>query len=123
MNVSTDGRPVRGSLTPDEWMALTPIKGTPRYYYLSGLKISFYPYLASGASARVQYQSKNWATNGTKAALTIDTDTSLISEDLLAMGAILRWRRHVGKDFADYLAEFEATLMDRAKFDSGTRLP
>lgn len=123
MNVSYAGSPVRGSLTPDEWMSLAPIKGAPRYYYLSGSKISFYPYLATGSEVRLQYQSKNWVNNGAKAALTIDTDTSLISEDLIAMGATWRWRRHVGKDFSDYLAEFEAVLVDRAKFDSAVRLP
>lgn len=123
MNVSYEGSPVRGSLTPDEWVALTPVKGSPRYYYLRGSVMAFYPYLDTGKQARVQYQAKNWVNNGAASSFTVDGDTPMIPNDLIVMGAIWRWRRHVGKDFADHVAEFEAALVDRARADSGTRLP
>ena len=61
--------------------------------------------------------------NGQSASLKIDTDTAMIPEDLIEMGATWRWRRHVGKDYADQVAEFEAALGDRAKGDSAVRLP
>jgi len=56
---------VRGGLSPDEWAALTPVEGTPRFYRLRGSSISFYPFLANAATATVHYQSTAWASNGT----------------------------------------------------------
>jgi len=125
LSVVAGVQPVRGSITSDEWMSLPPVEGTPRYYYLAGRSISFYPFLRTGGTARVQYQSKNWAATGAtpSARLTQQTDTTVLPEPVLETGAIWRWRRHIGKDFADHLAEFEAQLVDFARADSGVRLP
>jgi hypothetical protein len=113
---------VRGGLSPDEWAALTPIEGTPRFYRLRGSSISFYPFLANAATASVNYQSTAWASNGTD-RLQVDAETSLIPEDLLVKGAIWRQRRHVGQDFADQIAEYEAALADYAAYDARDRSP
>lgn len=126
LNVLSGSVMVRGSLTPDEWAGLTPIKGEPRYYYLAAAKIAFYPYPEAGTSVKVIYQSNRWvaeeATNGFD-RMTKNSQESLLNGDLVASGAIWRWRRHVGKDYADYLSEFEAMLEDLAKADSGERAP
>ncbi|GHA15141.1 hypothetical protein GCM10007989_07370 [Devosia pacifica] len=116
---------VRGSLTSDEWASLTPIAGTPRYFYLYGTKVAFYPFLKSGDTAKLIYQSKNWALAGSTpgSRLVAQTDTTVLSETLIESGAVWRWRRHVGKSFSDHLAEFEGQLADYAKFDGGVRLP
>jgi hypothetical protein len=113
---------VRGGLSPDEWAALTPIEGTPRFYRLRGSSISFYPFLANAATSSVNYQSTAWASNGTD-RLQLDAETSLIPEDLLVKGAIWRQRRHVGQDFADQIAEYEAALADYAAYDARDRSP
>ena len=113
---------VRGGLSPDEWAALTPIEGTPRFYRLRGSSISFYPFLANAATASVNYQSTAWASNGTD-RLQLDAETSLIPEDLLVKGSIWRQRRHVGQDFADQIAEYEAALADYAAYDARDRSP
>lgn len=123
MNVAFGMNAVRGSLTPDEWFSLVPTQGSPRYYYLKGTRLALYPYPAAGAAVRVQYQSSQWVNNGSGSSLTVDNDTAMVPEDLIEMGAVWRWRRHVGKDFADQLAEFEAALVDRARGDSAVRLP
>lgn len=122
LNVVADGGPVRGSLTQDEWFGLEPVEGAPRFFYLANDRMAFWPYLASNATARVQYQSKNWV-SGDRAEMTSDNDTALFDENLLLLGSLWRWRRHVAKDFADNMAEFEATLADRASFDGGVRQP
>lgn len=122
LNVVADGQPVRGSLTQDEWFGLDPVEGTPRYFYLANSQMAFWPYLANAETARVQYQSKNWV-SGDKDEMTTDNDTALFDENLLLLGALWRWRRHVAKDFADNMAEFEAALADRASFDGGVRQP
>lgn len=123
LNVTAGMSAVRGSLTSDEWLPLALVVGTPRYFYLRGTKIAFYPFPRSGEAVRVQYQSKNWAVNGTATKLTSNNDVSVVPEGLLETGAIWRWRRHVGKDFADHVGEFEAQLADLARNDSGVRLP
>lgn len=112
---------VRGSLTADEWFMLEPAVGAPRYYYLQGAKISLYPFLKAADTARIQYQSKNWTSAGAK--MTVGTDTPIIPGALLESGALWRWRRHVGKSYADHVGEFEAQLVDLARNDSGVRLP
>lgn len=108
-------------LTRAEWASLTPVEGVPRYFLLEGRKISFWPYLASGSSAAITYQSDAWCSNGT-ANWAADTDTSLIDEDIMEKGLIVRWRRQKGMDYADYEAEFEAALADHANFDDRSRL-
>lgn len=120
--VLVGGVGLRGGLSPDEWAALTPIEGTPRFYRLRGSSISFYPFLANAATATVNYQSTAWASNGTN-RLALDAETSLIPEDLLVKGAIWRQRRHVGQDFADQIAEYEAALADYAAYDARDRSP
>lgn len=122
-SVTFDGSMLRGSLSPDEWFSLEPSLGTPRYYYLRANRLAFYPYPASGSTIRVQYQSKNWVNDGASDTLVLDADAAMIPETLLTTGAIWRWRRHVGKDYADHMAEFESVLLDEARFESGMRSP
>lgn len=125
MSVVSGIHAVRGSLTPDEWLSLQPVEGTPRYFHLRGQQICFYPYPGTDASVRIQYQSRNWAVSNSNPTdvLTLGDDVAVISSRLIETGALWRWRRHVGKDFSDYLSEFEAQLVDLARADSGTRLP
>lgn len=122
MAVKIDGVAIRGGVSADEWASLTAVAGTPRYFRLNNNHISFYPYPAAGASISVTYQSKNWCSNDTNDWAS-DTDTAVISEDLIIKGAIWRWKRHVGGDYQDHLGEFEAALDDLARFDEGARMP
>lgn len=118
--------PVRGSLTSDEWFSLDPATGQPRYFYLKGSRIGFYPFPKVGQNVRVQYQSKRWVVeSGTQGfdTMTKDAQDTLLSPELMVAGAVWRWRRHMGKEFADYLAEFESILTDKAQADGGVRAP
>lgn len=120
--VNVNGVPVRGGLSADEWASLAPVEGTPRFFRLLGSSISFYPFLANAVTASVTFQSINWVSNGTS-RMTIDADTALFPEDLLVKGAIWRQRRHIGQDYADQLAEYEAALTDYSAFDARDRSP
>jgi hypothetical protein len=122
MNVIANGDAVRGSLSEDEWFGLERVEGDPRFYYLANRQMAFWPFLANAETARVLYQSANWV-SGSKSAMMLDSDTALFDEGILAFGSIWRWRRHVGKDYADQMAEYEAMLADRAQFDGGVRQP
>jgi len=126
LSVITGVFPIRGSVTADEWFSLPPVEGLPRYFYLNSRSLHFYPYPRTTDAIRVQYQSRNWvvkANTDEAPTLEADDDTTPLPEDALAAGAIWRWRRHVGKDYSDEMAEYEAVLADRAQFDGGVRRP
>ena len=118
VSVSFGGAALR-PLTQREWGTLTPTEGTPRYYLLEGNGIKFWPYMSSGAGATVGYISENWCNGGSE--FTSDADTVIFPDELFALGLIVRWRRQKGMDYADFEAEYEAALMDHAKFDRNVR--
>lgn len=120
-SITVAGSPIRVGLSADEWNSLTPISGTPRYARLIGTSISFYPFPPLATTIAVAYQSKNWCGGGT--AWSSDSDAAFIPEVLIQQGAQWRWRRQLGADYQDFLAEFEAAMTEYAKFDDGMRLP
>jgi hypothetical protein len=119
--MTSAGAPVRTGLSSDEWNSLTPTAGTPRFARLIGGLIAFNPYLAYADTATVTYQSNAWAPTG--ATWANDGDVPLVPERLVTQGTIWRWRRQLGQDFQDYLAEYEAAIADYAKYDDGLRSP
>ena len=122
MSVAYGVNAVRGGVSDDEWFSLDPAEGTPRYFKLFGGSISLYPYPPEGQPVRVSYISKHWTADA-DTFLESDNDKPLIDETLLERGAIWRMRRHIGQDYQDYLAEFEAILADMARADRAERLP
>lgn len=107
-------------LTRAEWNALTPVEGTPRYFLLEGTEVTLWPFLADAATATASYQSDLWTSAGSS-AFTVDSQTSLIDEDLFMKGLIVRWRRQKGMPYQDEEAEYEASLADYASFDDRGR--
>lgn len=107
-------------LTRAEWNALTPVQGTPRYFLLEGNEVTLWPFLANAATATASYQSDLWTSAGSN-AFTVDTQTSLIDEDLFLKGLIVRWRRQKGMSYQDEESEYEAALQDVAGFDDRGR--
>lgn len=73
-----------------------------------------------------EYMSSHWATDAsgtnTKTELEVDDDVSLLPELLLEMGAIWRWRKVKGEDFAADLAEYEVRRDTMFSADSGPRV-
>lgn len=106
-------------LTRHEWNSLAPVEGDPRYFLLEDDTLTLWPYLASGDSVTVHYQSKNWTDHG--GAYASDGDEALIDETLLTKGLIVRWRRQKGMPYQDFEAEYEAALQDVAGFDRRAR--
>ena len=107
-------------LTRAEWNSLTLSEGTPRYFLLEGTSIQFFPYLASADTCTASYQSKNWTSAGGE-AFTSDSQTALFPEDILALGAIVRWRRQKGMPYQDQEAEYEGALEQYASYDDRGR--
>lgn len=119
--VSVAGAAIRGSLSRDEWFSLTHSEGTPRYFRLMGGAVSFYPFPADGVSISVSYIGSGWCSAGN--VLMNDSNTILLPEPLVARGAIWRFKRSIGADFSDHMAEYEAMLEQLAVADQRERSP
>lgn len=119
INVTFEGTPLR-ALSQGEWASLVAEEGDPRYFLMQGAQITLWPYLASGETVSVSYQSSAWCSNGTD-AWSADDETSIIDENLHAKGLIARWRRQKGMAFEDQEAEYEEMLKQIAGFSAGGR--
>lgn len=106
-------------LSQAEWTTLASSSGTPRFFLLRDQVMRLWPYL-SGTTVTVNYQSKNWCSNGT-AEWAANDDISLIDEALFLKCLEVRWRRAKGMDYADHEAEYEAALADFARFNDRSR--
>lgn len=120
-SIMSQGATIRVGLTADEWNSLPPAVGMPRYARLTGRQIAFWPALPSDQEATVTFQSTAWCSGG--ATWATDSDVVLFPEILIEKGALWRWRRNLGQDYQDHLAEFESALTELAKFDDGMRQP
>lgn len=107
------------TLTGAEWGTITAATGAPRYCYISGRTIRFYPYPQVGMTVNARYQSNEWASTGSQ--FLADDATPLVPSDVLVKGLIARWRRQKGMEFQDQEAEYEATLQNYARFEDGGR--
>lgn len=120
--VRVNGSAVRGGLTSDEWNALEPVEGAPRYFQTIANQIIFYPYPPEGMTVTLTYQCANWV-RPNKKEMVADGDETFLPERLLEMGGVWRSKRHIGADYGDYLAEYEAAITDLAGFDDRVRIP
>lgn len=119
-------RPMTGPVTPKEWQW---IQAQPVY---SSAYLAFRertgqfliaPTPAAGQTIAYEYVSTNWAqsSGGTaQPAFLADSDTALLSEELIRLG--LRWRflRAKGLDYAEELAGYERRLEQAMARDGGS---
>jgi hypothetical protein len=86
-----------GPITSTEWGGLkaSSYSGTIRKFIYRGGVVSVIPVLAGGESLAFEYVSAKWvlATDAVtyKAAFSVDTDTSLIDEELLTLGVAFEY--------------------------------
>ena len=121
------GVTIRGGLSAEEFLSLTAVAGTPRFYLISGppdaKTIQFWPTLANGVTVNIIYQIRYWNSVGPAEKFTLDTDTAYLPDQIMIKGSIARWRRQKGMDYADYQSEYEMVLQNYAIFDDNARSP
>jgi hypothetical protein len=111
----------------DEWLYLqdTSISGTPGVWILLGGQMQIFPPMASAEQARHYYISSNIvvAADGTtkKPKFTLDTDVFLLSERLLTLALIWRWRSLKRLEYAEDMANYEVALAEEVTKDKATR--
>lgn len=97
----------------------------PGAWILYGNQFQFTPAPAVGNSASFPYTSKYYATDsgGTpKAAFTADTDLFLISDRLLTLGLIWRYRENEKLDYTGDMEAFQKAIDELMNKDKGSQI-
>lgn len=96
--------------------------GVPGYWRLLGGRLYLLPAPPAGHTLALPYMSANWVrpqTGADKDSFTLDTDTALIPERLIALGIVWRFKRAKGLDYADDMATYEREVERAAARDRG----
>lgn len=118
-------RPVFGPLAPRDWQMLqaSPITGPFDQYRLRGDLLLFDPVPTAGETCAFEYLSENFceSSGGTgQDAWAADDDVGRLSEKLMAMGIIWRWKSAKGFDYAEDMQKYETRVTDAMARD-GTK--
>lgn len=110
-------RPVFGPRTPPQWQQQKAINinGPWNTFRIEGSNILFNPIPAVGHSCYFEFITGNWISlnaGGTGASWVNDADTSLLDEQLIALGTIWRWKAAKGLDYAEDFNKYEKRVLD-----------
>lgn len=104
-------------------LGFTPFPGG---WILYDNNIQFAPAPASGRTATYPYLTANFATATDtlegKAVFSADTDTFALSDRLLTLGLVWKWREMKKLDYTGDQEAFNAALSDAAAKDKGSRI-
>jgi hypothetical protein len=117
-------RPVYGPSTQQVWQQdkALQLNGPFNSFRIKNDQILFYPAPAAGETCAFEYNSKNWISTsigGTSELWTNDSDTPLIDDRIVILGAIWRWKQAKGLDYAEDFAKYERRVMDKMAKDAG----
>lgn len=107
------------------WITERELQALPGSWILFGNQFQFVPAPADNAEAVFPYIVKNivLSSGGTpKALFTQDTDTYRLSERLLTLGLVWRWREQKRLDYGADQANFEKAFNEEAGRDKGSRI-
>ena len=91
--------------------------GDAKYYRLNGKIINFYPN-PTGPVFNVQYVKNTWNGDATKPNILLADDYELpFPAEALIRGVIWRYRRDLGEEYSDHLAEYDAALAQYDEYD------
>jgi hypothetical protein len=115
--------PVYGSLTPQAWQNFKSWGVTspfPKYRVRGGLLLLM-PVPAAGDSYYFEYQTKNWCTSADgltlKSAFSVDTDVSLLDEQLLTAGLIWRFKAAKGLEYSEDFRKYQIRVTNAINRD------
>lgn len=106
----------------DEWLYLNDFltTGTPGNWVILGGQVQIFPAMPVNETARFYYISN--LINGTDAAFKTDTDTFVLSERLLTLGLIWRWRAMKRLEYSEDLQTYEIALSEEVNHDKGSHV-
>lgn len=114
-------------VSSDQWLDMTirQFNLAAGAWTIHGNQIHIRPAPANGEQVKYFYMSSKWAldTNGTpKTAFTADTDAFRLSESLLELCMIWKWRANKGLAYAEDLANYEDAKEKLVTADKGSRV-
>lgn len=102
---------------------------TPGCWRMIGGGIEITPAPTAGETLAIPYISRYWVrpSGGTgstdKASFTVDSDSSLIDEELLTLGIVWSWKSSKGFDYAEFMSTHEREFERAASRDRGPLAP
>lgn len=107
----------------DEWITLTDNLSTisPGSWIILGGSFHIFPAMSASETARFYYIS-NYIFAGSKTAATLDADTYLLSERLITLGIIWRWRAKKGLEYAEDMTNYNIAEAQEISRDRGSRI-
>lgn len=111
----------------DQWIYLQShgMTGTPGHWVILNGQMQFMPAIPNGQTARFYYVSKNAVRNQAavyQSVFAADTDTFRLSEELLALSIVWRWRAAKRVDYSIELENFRLKLAEEIGRESGPKL-
>lgn len=117
---------VTGPVSPVEWQGLKALNSeiSERKFALRGGSVLVYPPPAGGETFAFEYVSKYWAANNgaPQAALTQDSNTAIVDEELITRGVIYEYLMNDGQPAGAALVEYQRyfdTLVENDRQSSG----
>lgn len=122
----TRKRQVTGPLSPTDWQAQKSIIATVLYdsYRIRGNSVLMIPVPPAGDTYAFEYISKNFVLDNAstpKAAFTVDTDTSILDEELITLGVIWRFLKAKGFDYSEAFRTYELQVSQALARDGSKR--
>lgn len=118
-------------LTPisdrDEWLGLDvqSFDFVINAWIIYGNEVHIKPALTAGVTVKYFYQSHHWARSAAPANIdqfSADTDTFRLSERLLKLALIYKWREMKGLPYAENMADYQDLLSKLIARDKGSRI-
>lgn len=112
---------VNGPVLPSDWQRLRVINSNPvpQIWRMMDGKIDIYP-ITAGEVYSYEYVSGEWIEHidgSTGRTFTADTDTARISERIIELGVIYRWKKAKGFAYADFEADYQKALENEVGSD------
>lgn len=119
-------RQLGGPLDPQEWQRLKANNALGPYpqYRVQGGDLNMIPTPTAGATAALEYYSKNWcaSASGTgQSAWAADSDVGVLSEDLMSAGIEWRYREAKGLGYDEVFRDYEQLVNNAIARDGGKR--
>ena len=118
-------RPVYGPRTPQSWQQQKAfaINGPWSSHRIKGGSLYMFPVPSAGEDCYFEYITRNWCTDSTGvtgySSWDDDADIPVLSEQLIILGTIWRWKKLKGFEYAEDFATYERRVMDAMTRDGG----
>lgn len=119
-------QPIRGGMYPEDWQELEAftVAGPYPKFRIKGDNLYFLPVPTAGQTVAFEYMSNLWcqSSGGTgQTAWAADTDTGVLSEDLMTLGIKWRFLRAKGLDYEEEFNQYESAVADALARDQSLR--